>query len=368
MIAMSWRVMSAIGFLWCALALAAFPAATEAARAPRARRAPSARAGPVAAVLMDVGTGRTLYGRELHRRMEPASTTKILTALLAIERLPLDARVVIGERAGQMRHGSVIGVEAGEQWTVDDLLHALLLRSANDAAAALAERVAGSVEGFADLMNSTARSIGARHSQFVNPYGLHDPAHYTTAYDLALIARHALRHPTFASIVRVQSWTLERPNRPPQEIANTNKLLGRYQGADGVKTGLTAAAGRVLVASATRNGWRLLAVVLKSPDTYQDAERLLDYGFGTFQQVRVAQQGQEIAATRVGGHARLVAVVPADVQAAVRRGAALSKRVTLRPDLRPPVAAGVHVGEVRFFEGETLVARSVLVAAGRVVR
>jgi D-alanyl-D-alanine carboxypeptidase (penicillin-binding protein 5/6) len=321
-------------------------------------------------VLADVLTGRVLYARDMHRPLPPASTTKVLTAVLVLERLSPDAQVTVSPRAAAARSGSAIGLEAGERLKVTDLLAPLLLRSANDAAVALAEAAAGSVERFADLMNSTARRLGARRSRFTNPHGLHAAGHYSTAYDLAVIARAALRQPVVAGLVRMQSWTLDRAGRPVQVIENSNRLLRMYPGADGVKTGWTVPAGYTLVASATREGWQLLAVVLRSTDMYADASALLDYGFGSFSLRTLATKGQPIARLAVGAPGRpLVATVPRDVHAVVRRGAVISHRVSIRDDLRLPVPAGGQVGEVRFIEdGVTEVARAPLVAERSVGR
>ncbi len=318
---------------------------------------------------MDVRTGRVLYGRDIHRPWSPASTTKMLTAVLALERLPENAVVTISPRAAAARSGTAIGLEAGEQWLIGDLVRAMLVHSANDAAVAVAEAVAGSVEKFADLMNTRAWQIGARESHFVNPNGLHDPAHYSTAYDLALIGRYALQNPIIASIVRTPTWDLSRPDRGLQMYVNTNRLLRRYQGADGVKTGWTVASGHILVASATRDGWQLLSVVLRDQNMYKDSEQLLDYGFKNFTPVLVAERGDAMAVVPIGRlSARVAAVVPADVLAVVRRGALVSPKVTLRSDLRLPIQPGTPVGEVRFLEGESTVAESILVAARRTGR
>ncbi len=335
-------------------------------RRPAPRRQPP---GPVAALLMDVRTGRVLYARDIHRRWYPASTTKMLTTILALERFPEDATVTISPRAAAARRGTAIGLDAGEQWLMGDLIRAMLVHSANDAAVAVAEAVSGSVEKFAVAMNAKARQIGAQESHFTNPNGLPDPEHYSTAYDLALIARYALQNQLFAAIVRTPTWEFSRPGRPPQEFVNTNKLLRQYPGADGVKTGFTAAAGHTLIASATRDGWQLLAVVLKDQEMYKDTEQLLDYGFTTFTPMVVAGRGDAMATVTVGRRrAQLVAVVPADVVAAVRRGAAVAPRVILRSDLRLPIPAGTPVGQVRFVEGQSVVAQSILVAARRVGR
>lgn len=235
--------------------------------------------GPTAAIVMDAGTGRILHAREANRRWAPASTTKILTAIIAIERLPARAIVTVSARAAAQRQGAVVGLETGERWPARDLLMAMMLRSANDAAVAVAEATSGSAERFVEEMNARARQLGARDSKFVNPHGFDAQGHHSTALDLALIARYALRNPDFAALVRTATWELIRPGQPPQHVDSTNRLLGRYPGADGVKTGWTAASGPSLVASATRDGRQILVVVLNSRDVFGDAEQLLDLGF-----------------------------------------------------------------------------------------
>lgn len=344
-------------------------AAGPPADARNAAPLPKAPAGPVAAALMDVATGRVLYAREAHRRLPPASTTKILTAVVVIERLSPRAIVTISGQAAAVRTGSVIGLEAGQRWEVDDLLRTLLMRSANDAAVALAEAAGGGIPRFSALMNAKAHALGARSSHFTNPSGLHDSRHYTTAHDLALITRHALRLPRFPGIVRQPSWVLRRPGEAPQEIVNTNNLLTAYGGADGVKTGHTPAAGYTLAGSASRNGWQLLAVVLNSQDMYEDAGRLLDHGFEHFAPRTVARRGEAVASVSVGrGKERLIGTVSADVLAVTRRGAVVSTRVFWRPGLEPPIAAGAQVGTVQFVEGNDVIASAILIAAKRVTR
>jgi len=262
-----------------ALALAVAIVLGLALGAPTASAAPRLPLRAAAAALMDVDSGRLLYGQAVDRRMAPASTTKILTAVLAIEAFPPGAVVAVGPGAAAMRRGSTVGLEAGERWTVEDLLHALLLVSANDAAVALAEAISGSVPRFVALMNARAGRLGVRSTHFSNPHGLDSEDHYTTARDLALIARYALGHSRFRAIVRAETWQIHRDGRPAEQLINRNQFLARYQGADGVKTGQTAAAGYTFVGSATRDGRRLVAVVLRSPDIYGDAERLMDFGF-----------------------------------------------------------------------------------------
>jgi D-alanyl-D-alanine carboxypeptidase (penicillin-binding protein 5/6) len=375
MIPVSWRLVAVVALVLTQTADPAWSAQqVRHVAAPRARassRQPARRQthGPVAALLMDVRTGRILYARNIHQRWYPASTTKMLTSILALERYPEDVVVTISPRAAAARQGSIIGLTAGEHWLLGDLIRAMLVHSANDAAVAVAEAVSGSVERFAAAMNLKARQIGARESHFTNPNGLPDPAHYSTAYDLALIARYALKNPQFAGIVRTESWEISRPGRTPQEYVNTNRLLRLYAGADGVKTGFTAASGHTLVASATRDGWQLVAVVLRDGEMYQDVEQLLDYGFKTFVPVVVAGGGHAMATVAVGRRrSPLVAVVPSDVVAVVRRGARVAPEVVLRPNLRLPIRPGTPVGQVRFVEGQSVVAQSILVAAHRVAR
>jgi D-alanyl-D-alanine carboxypeptidase len=362
----AWRV----ALLALALAAARPPAPTRAGPAAPGAAALGPAVRATAAVLADVRTGRVLYARDAHRRLAPASTTKIMTALVVLERLGPGATVTVSAGAAALRTGSSIGLAAGERWTTADLLRALLLRSANDAAVALADAVAGDQGRFAVLMTARARAIGAHGTRFANPHGLDHPEHYTTAADLVLISRQALRHPLFAEIVRTSVWTLVRPDGTRGDLENRNRLVGRYPGADGVKTGQTRRAGNTIVASATRDGWQLLAVALRSDDHYGDAARLLDFGFASFAPRRLAARGEPLAPLDgVLGERRLVAAPPADVHAVVRRGATVTARVALRADLRAPIAPGVRVGTVEFVEDAAeVVARSVLIASARPAR
>ncbi len=316
------------------------------------------------AILMDARTGAVLFEQGADVRRPPASTTKILTAVLALERLRPDAMVPISRRASEQRSGSAIGLEVGERWRADDLLNALILGSANDAAVALAEAVAGSVERFADLMNQKARALGARNSTFVVPHGLYQPQHLTTARDLAIIARDALRHPAFATLVRQQVFTWIRHGLPPRVVVNRNRLLWRLPGADGVKTGWIPQSGQCLVASATRGGWQLIAVALDSPDVFGDAARLLEYGFSHFRLVRVAARETVLARTPLPRTDKMVAATaPEDVYVVLPRAAVLRWEVRLRSDLLPPIRRGAPIGELIVYVDGRLVARQPVVAA-----
>ncbi|MDR7416195.1 MAG: D-alanyl-D-alanine carboxypeptidase family protein [Armatimonadota bacterium] len=312
-------------------------------------------------VLLEERTGQVLLARNPDLPRPPASTTKILTALLVLENLPLDRVVRISARAAAQREGSSVGLEVGERRTVRELLYALLVKSANDAAVALAEAVDGSVEGFVRRMNARAWALGARNTHFVNPHGLHQPGHYTTASDLARLARAALRNPVFREIVRTREY--EYPGlQGPLRLLNGNRLLGHYPGADGVKTGWTAESGRCLVASATRNGRRLLVVLLNAPQVFRDAARLLDYGFEEFELRVFAQRGAVVGSFQIAGGLTVPVVAARDLVVSLPRGTRAVLRVWSHPDLHPPIGAGEVVGGAEVVVAGRAVARAPLVA------
>jgi D-alanyl-D-alanine carboxypeptidase (penicillin-binding protein 5/6) len=239
------------------------------------------------AILIDGNTGAVLYERYPDAVRAPASITKILTALVVLEYGKLEDTVVVSRTAAETG-GFRLGLRAGQRVRLDDLLAAILIRSANDAAVAAAEHVGGSLDGFVVLMNRTAQELGMRNSHFANPHGLDHPFHYTTARDMALVARVALENPTFASLVRAREarvtiWTSGRRTLMPQArlVLSHNRLLDMVAGADGVKTGFTGSAGRTLVASASRGDQRMIAVLLNDPQRWSDAAALLEYGFSS---------------------------------------------------------------------------------------
>jgi serine-type D-Ala-D-Ala carboxypeptidase (penicillin-binding protein 5/6) len=235
------------------------------------------------AVLMDFASGRVLYSKALHQRLPPASTTKMMTALLTLEQGQLQSDTAISALAGG-QIGTRMGLAAGEHFAVRDLLFGLFLPSGNDAAVALAQHDGPSLQGFVDRMNARARDLGLADSHFMNPHGLDEAGHVSSAYDLAQLARFALRsQPLFDQYVSTQQHSIPAaPTHPAFDLANTNQLLGSYPGADGVKTGTTPAAGEVLVGSVTHEGHRLLMAVMASQDRYTDARKVLDNGFASF--------------------------------------------------------------------------------------
>ncbi len=234
-------------------------------------------------VLMEQSSRRVLYGVNEHARCYPASTTKVLTAYVVLKNLPLDHIVTVPRQAVGVE-GSSIYLKEGDQTTVEDLLFGLMLRSGNDAATALAIETAGSLQAFAALMNETALSLGARESHFVNPHGLHDDEHYTTAYDLALITAAAYELDDFKRIVGTTLRRIEVGGEVTA-IANKNKFLKQYEGANGVKTGYTKKSGRCLVSGAKRKNMQLIGVVLNCPDMWNESMAMMDHGFENFDMV-----------------------------------------------------------------------------------
>ena len=231
------------------------------------------------AAVIDSYTGEFLFLKNENALQYPASSTKILTALLVIEAGDLD-KVVTVDLSDTKVEPSNLELKPGEQYTRRQLLYGLLLKSANDVAKALARDNAGSVEAFAEKMNRRAAELGATNSHFVNPNGLHDPNHYTTAHDLALIARAGMQQPFFRQIVSTIYYTWKSPTGVVYQLRNHNRLLRHFAGCNGLKTGYTRAAQQVLVSSALREGHEVISVVLHTdkPGIWEDSKSLLTYG------------------------------------------------------------------------------------------
>jgi D-alanyl-D-alanine carboxypeptidase (penicillin-binding protein 5/6) len=270
--------------------------------------ATSAWAGPVppviaghAAVLIDAVYGKVLYEKACHARMSPASTTKIMTATLALEHSKLTDTCTASAHACQTPFGN-LHLKPGETLDLQNLMCGTLLRSANDGAMCIAEHVAGSEPEFVRMMNAKAKEIGAKDTHFVNPHGLYNKKHYSTAYDLAMIARYAVKVPGFNDFVCTRTARIERSiNTKDVFVKNTARFLWKYDGADGIKTGYTKEAGRCFVGSATRDGWRLITVVLKSPDAGKDTAAIMDYGFKFFKPVCYAKTTEPVRSLPVAG-------------------------------------------------------------------
>lgn len=233
-----------------------------------------------AAVVMRASDKRVLYGKNLDNVMYPASTTKIMTLITALEQGDPDSVVVVSPAAAGCE-GSSLNLRAGDRLILREALYGLMLVSGNDAAAAVAESVAGSIPAFVQMMNDKAEKIGTIRTHFSNPHGLPDPVnHFSTAYDLALMTVYGMQNPVFADIVATREYDVHFVSRGSITHArNTNRLLATYAGANGVKTGFTNAAGECVVASAKRKDVQLVVVVLNSERRWEDATRLLNYGF-----------------------------------------------------------------------------------------
>ena len=252
-----------------------------------------------AAVLMDSVTGKVLYEKNGYTQMGMASTTKIMTAILAIEYGNLDDIVTVSSNAAGLE-GTSMYLALGEQVKMEDLIYGLMLPSGNDASVAIAEHISGSVEAFAELMNQKAKEIGANQTHFTNPHGLYDPDHYTTAYDLALISRYAMQNPVFEQVASTGTKAVPWEGHTEQKwLANANKLLNMYDGCDGIKPGYTPETGRTLVGSATRDGWRVITVTLNCGNDWQEHMKMFDYAFNLFQVNKFAYQGMPMSTVRV---------------------------------------------------------------------
>lgn len=244
-----------------------------------------------AAALIDVASGRILYSKQGDQQRLIASLTKIMTAIVAIEQGDPSASVKVSNNA-YGKEGSSLYLQLGQEMTLEHMLYGLMLRSGNDAATAIAEHIGGSVEGFAFLMNQKAEELGLENSHFVNPHGLDAEGHYSSANDLATLTAYALKNPLFQEIVKTELKKVPNPNEAwNYQWRNKNKMLYLYEGADGVKTGYTKAAGRGLVSSATREGRQLVVVTIDAPGDWNDHANLLDYGFKHYPLRTVVEKG-----------------------------------------------------------------------------
>ncbi|HWR38057.1 MAG TPA: D-alanyl-D-alanine carboxypeptidase family protein [Patescibacteria group bacterium] len=317
------------------------------------------------AILIDATTGRVFYAKAEHARRYPASTTKMLTLITALEKGNLGDTVVASQRAATTE-GSTIWLTAGETLKLSDLLYGAILASGNDATVAIAEHIAGSVEEFAELMNEKARQIGANESHFTNASGLPDLNHYSTAYDLAKIAAYGYKNPSFVDFVSVRRQVLPWTGKEkPRELYTENKLLWTYEGANGVKTGYTDAAGRCVIAAAQRNGIQLIAVILDSPIMWTDSMKLLDYGFVQLQPVELVKKNERRQTLPVlRGTAKTVQAVSA---ASIVVPMTDSEReeyqvsVQLPARLEAPVRKGEKIGIAKvLFQGQEVAATDLI--------
>ncbi len=331
--------------------------------------------GSPAAILMDASTGKILYEKNSHEKRFPASTTKIMTAILTVENCNLTEIATVSHNAVySIPYGySHANLVEGEELTIEQLLNVLLIPSANDAAVVLAEHIAGSVENFANMMNERAKELGCTDTHFVNPNGIHDDNHYTTAYDLALMGQYAMKNETIRNIVKKTQCSLPKTNKYNEEnriFNTTNDLLREdysnsrdnyyYEYATGVKTGYTTEAGSCIIASAEKDNFEVVAVVLGAETTedgysirYPDCKTLFEYAFNNYslenilnenevvEEIQVDNATEETSTLKVSAKDDIIALVNKNVNIED-----IEPKIELNNDLKAPISAGETIGKV----------------------
>ena len=348
------------------------------------------------AIVMDMKTGEIIMEKNCHEQRYPASTTKIMTAILALENLDLNAQITVDDVTPYEVEGSHIALEPGEILTVDQLLNGMMTESANDCALVLGKAIAGSTEDFARMMNEKAKELGALNTNFVNPNGLHDPEHKTTAYDLAVIARYAMTDPVISPKFRelVTTYKYEIPvtniKTEPRYLYNTNRLLYdtankvyvngvkrvcKYEGVTGIKTGYTSNAGGCLVASAERNGSEFLCVTMKSTDMgrFADCIAMLDWAFENYRTFQPMSIGDDLGEVQIKrGSVKTVGVACAeDIFTTIPMEASdsvVTTQVIMEKLVEAPVAKGQIVGKIQVYEDDELVGEYSAVATDAISR
>lgn len=323
-----------------------------------------------AAILMDYDSGEILFQKNSHVKLYNASTTKMLTAILAVENSSLDELVTVDQEVVSLTKGSHIALEPGEILTMEQLLHALLISSSNDSALAIAKHVGGTIENFVSKMNQKADELGALDTNFVNPNGLHDDRHFSSAYDLALIGREAMENEIISSIVNKTTYEIPPTNIKTESryLKTTNKLLYsselidrngtlvpiRYENASGVKTGYTPQAMNCLVSYAEKNNQRLIAVVLKSNGNmvFSDSQELLDFGFDNFNNMPIANINEFIDNIPItdGESSVIAGVLDRNIIYPISESNLnmIEKKVTFQEDLKAPIDKGQILGQVEY--------------------
>lgn len=346
-----------------------------------------------AALLIDMNTGRLIFGKNTTERMYPASTTKMMTAILALEsgRMEETATATYEALKSITLEDSYMGILIGEELTMTDLVNSMLIYSANDSANVIAVHLAGSMDAFVEMMNAKAQELGMKDTHFMNPCGVHDDNHYTTAQDLAILAQYCMKNETFREIVRKPSYHIDPTNKyaPARDLPSTNMFISParsdthlYKACTGIKTGTTEAAGHCLVASAEYNDMNLLAVTLKCDDTdvkqgaysYIVTRNLFDFGFSNYRSGVLASPGNIVADSKVKeakDDKRVTLTVDADVNALVPASdddiaSEVEPVVNLYEDPVAPIAKGEVLGEVTYMYRSTAIGSASLIAANDV--
>ncbi len=314
------------------------------------------------AVLIDGASGRVLYEHNAYEKMPMASTTKIMTGLLACESGKLGEPVKASAFASGTE-GSSLWLKIGEKLTLEELTYGLMLKSGNDAAVAIAEHLGGSADAFALLMNKKAMGIGAVNTNFKNPHGLDAEGHYTTAFDLALIAREAMKNEKFREIVSTKTYSIPMQGENwDRALKNHNKLLWQYEGCNGIKTGFTKKCGRCLVSSAEQDGMRLICVTLNAPDDWNDHKYMLDYGFSNYKLKTVAKQDDKVTeVTYDKKHQRKVKIIyKDDYSVMVGDKDIITTQIELK-NIKAPLEKGGSAGVLKVYCNGEMIAQRELV-------
>ncbi|MCG8538880.1 MAG: D-alanyl-D-alanine carboxypeptidase [Clostridia bacterium] len=339
------------------------------------------------AILIDSSTGDILFEKNAHKSMYPASTTKVMTAILTLENTNLNDRIII-DKETPFTDGSRIYVKEGEKFTVEQLLYSLMIESANDSATALAKHISGSVEEFAKLMNKRAKELGALNTNFTNPHGLPDKKHISTAYDLAMISKYAMTIPKFKEIAKTKRYQIPETEKTPEirYFRNRNRLLWgvgprnkiRYNGklidikydiVDGIKTGYTSEAQQCLVSSASKDNRKLISVVLKAIRTnvYLDTRKLIDHGFDNFNVLNLVDSGTILESIPVdnGVEETLDLITQNSVSKTIPNNYTygdIKKTIEIEPEVRAPINKGQALGRVTYSLNGEIIGETNLIA------
>ncbi|CAM4227216.1 D-alanyl-D-alanine carboxypeptidase family protein [Paenibacillus tarimensis] len=360
------RVKSAIVLLLAAMV--AIPAAVSAEEAPKPPSAGGADLAPSAksAILMDADSGTIIYEKNSHDKLPPASITKVMTMILVMEaldegRIKLTDKVATSEYAASMG-GSQIFLEPGEEMTVNDMLKGIALASGNDASVAMAEKLAGTEQEFVRLMNEKAAQLGLKNTQFANANGLPAENHYSSAHDIAVMSRELLKHSEITKYTGLYQDYLRKDSEKPFWLVNTNKLVRFYSGADGLKTGYTNEAKFCLTATAMRDQFRIIAVVMGEPNTKTrnaEVSQMFDYAFAQYSNLPILKKGDEIGTVPIakGSVAELKLVAKHPYSILIKKG---SKAEDIRHELRldgnlsAPIKIGQPIGKLIVFQGDSV--------------
>lgn len=311
------------------------------------------------AYLYEYNSQRELFSKNANTRLPMASTTKIMTALVALESANLSRTVKVTKESVGIE-GSSIYLRAGEELTLKDLLFSLMLRSANDAAVAIAIDVGGSLEGFVEMMNAKATELGLKNTHFDNPHGLDSENHYTTAKELALITAEAMKNPVFTEITSTYKKTVTNSQGDDRLIVNHNKLLKSYDGALGVKTGYTKKSGRSLVGCAERDGIRLISVTINAPDDWNDHKKMFDFGFSILENRVITQKGELSYQIPVMNSDKEYVTVTNETNFSViteKSSGEITKEIKLPRYLIAPISTDVPVGEVIYSQDGKIIGK-----------